>query len=224
MVIQAKYRVNSPETFLRLQIVDQLAGFSLSTTQIKQVHDTYMDTRGRRLITDGYSFRRREQSDGVMMTLSTLSRAVGAVHRWEKWEVLLASERQLAKWPDSLVRSKLLQLIGNERLLPLVDFQQTRILRSLFRGERRIAEVRLDSVSQKMDAAQKVHFEMEVDLSAPAGEETLTEFMDYLEDEWNLWPEKITKFELAYEPAIQLPAGWFKETEFKQASQLRRAA
>jgi inorganic triphosphatase YgiF len=82
-----------------------------------------------------------------MMTLATLSKPAGAIHRWEKWEVPLASDRQLAKWPDSPVRAKMLQLIGNERLVPLVKLQQTRIIRCLGRGEQQVAEVRADSVS-----------------------------------------------------------------------------
>lgn len=198
MVIQAKFRVSDPETFLRLQITDRLAGFLMSNTVIKQVYDTYLDTRGRLLLSAGYRFRRREQSDGVLMTLSTLSRPVGAIHRWEKWETLLASDRRLAKWPDSSIRTKMHQLIGNERLLPLISLEQTRIVRSLLRGEQQVAEVRLDSVSHQFETNQHVHFVMEVELSPLEREETLVEIVDDLEEQWDLGPEQVTKFELAY--------------------------
>src|SRR5512147_3266448 len=121
MVIQAKFRVRNPETFWRLQMIDGLSRFTLSSAETSQVCDTYLDTGGRRLMAGGYSFRRREQADGLMMTLATLSRPVGAIHRWEKWEILMDADRQPAKWPDSTIRSKLLQFVKNERLLPLVE-------------------------------------------------------------------------------------------------------
>jgi inorganic triphosphatase YgiF len=217
MVTQAKFRVGDPETFLRLQIVGELAGFRLSTSDVLQVCDTYMDTRSKRLFGAGYSFRRREQPDGLRMTLATLSQPSGAVHCWERWEILLASDSRLAKWPDSPIRTRMLQLIGNERLVTLVKFQQTRIIRSLCRGEQQVAEVRLDYMGYKTGANHQVHFEIEVELIPPAGEGTLLEIIDDLEEAWDLWPDQLTKFERAYTAAADIPAGRLKRTILKPA-------
>ncbi len=222
MVVQAKFRIGNPETFWRLQMVDGLSRFALSSAQTCQVCDTYLDTRRRSLLSAGYSFRRREQADGLMMTLARLSRPVGAIHRWEKWEILLDTDRQLAKWPDSSVRTKLLELVRNERLVPLVEFQQTRIIRSLWIGEQPAAEVRLDSVDSKMSDKQQVHFEMEVEVIQTNWEETLMEVVDYLEEHWDLWPQGKTKFELAYQPARGTSLDGLDKTTYPIAYRVRR--
>ncbi len=222
MVVQAKFRIGNPETFWRLQMVDGLARFTLSTAETIQVLDTYLDTKGHRLLAGGYIYRRREQANGLMMALATLSRPVGAIHRWEKWEILMHTERQPAKWPDSAIRTMLLQLVKNERLLPLAELQQTRIIRGMYLGEEQVAEVRLDSVDSKMAAKQQVHFEMEVDLIQPAREETLADIVDYLEDHWDLWPQQKTKFEQAYVPAANTPPNGFAEEGSRHAYRVRR--
>jgi inorganic triphosphatase YgiF len=197
-VVQAKFRVGDPETFFRLQIIDRLAGYRLSTSRFEQVDDTYMDTRGRRLLAAGYWFRKREQVDGVMMTLATIGQTAGAIHRWDEWEILLAAVRPPEKWPESPVRTRVLQLAGTEPLLRLVDLQQTRVIRGLYRGAQQVAEVRLDSVGYKGGAHHQVHFELEVELIPPAREETLILIANQLEAEQNLWNEPASKFDLAY--------------------------
>jgi len=221
-VIQAKFRVSDPGTFLRLQIVNELAGFWLSTSHINQVSDTYMDTFGRRLLTAGYSFRQREQTDGLMMTLATLSKPTGAVHHWEKCEILLASNRRPAKWPESHIRTRMLQMTGKEDMVPLVGLQQTRIIRSLYLNEHQIAVVSLDSVGQKNGAIPQVRFEMEVELTPPAREATLISIVKYLENEWDLWPERETKFERAYTVATEVPVYELNEMVFRSAGSLPR--
>jgi inorganic triphosphatase YgiF len=224
MVYQAKFRVGNPETFLRLQMVDGLANFRLSPPQIHDVCDTYMDTRGRRLLAAGYSFRKREQPDGLMMTLATLSKPAGGVHRWEKYEILLASDRRPANWPESPIRTRMLQLTGKEHLVPLVRLQQTRIIRSLYRNEQQIAVVRLDSVGQLNGAKPQVRFEMEVELTSLAGEETLIDIVEYLENEWDLWSERETKFERAYTAEAKIPGDRYNARVIQSPGRLRRAS
>jgi hypothetical protein len=48
------------------------------------------------------------------------------------------------------------------------------------------------------------------------------EIVDYLEDEWQLWPEHLTKFERAYAPVTDAPVNRFNEAFIKPASRLRR--
>jgi inorganic triphosphatase YgiF len=159
-----------------------------------------------------------------MMTLATLSKLAGAVHRWEKCEILLASDRRPANWPESPIRTRMLQLTRNEHLVPLVWLQQTRIIRSLCRNEQEIAVVRLDSVGYKNGASPQVRFEMEVELTPLAGIETLIDIVEYLEDEWDLWPERETKFERAYTAESKISADRYNTRVIRSPGRLRSAS
>jgi inorganic triphosphatase YgiF len=215
MVHQAKFRVGNPETFLRLQMIDRLADCRLSPPRIHDISDTYLDTHGRLLLEAGYCFRKREQPEGLMMTLATLSLQAGAFHTWEKWEILLSSDRRPANWPDSPIRTRLLQLVRKEPLAPLVNLQQTRIIRSLCRNDRLLAIVRLDSVGYIKGARQQVRFEMEVEPTAAASEESLADIVEYLETEWALRLESETKFEKAYTPVRKTPVDRYGAAAFR---------
>jgi len=147
MEIEAKFSVANPAVYWQLQTANQLAGYSLSTVQVKDIRDTYLDTRQRRILAAGYSCRRRETREGIVMTLKSLDSAEGAVHRRGEWEVTLAVDQPPAKWPDSPVRDRVLKLIGKDSLLPLFDLQQTRIVRLVRQNEQPLAELSLDRVS-----------------------------------------------------------------------------
>jgi inorganic triphosphatase YgiF len=100
-----------------LQTIDQLAEYSRSTVQVKDIHDTYLDTRRRQILAAGYSCRRREMRDGIVMTLKSLDSAEGAVHRGGEWEVTLAFEGLLVNHDD---REKGVNLLNQTRLFTLL--------------------------------------------------------------------------------------------------------
>lgn len=87
MEIEAKFAITNPATYWRLQTIDHLAEFSLSTRQIKEVYDTYLGTRGRRILAAGFSCRRREQAEEILITLKSLNKAVGAIYRRGEIEI-----------------------------------------------------------------------------------------------------------------------------------------
>jgi len=59
MEIEAKFTVPDVETLRRLEAMNELAGFGLTPGKVKQVHDTFLDTVDRRIITSGHVCRRR---------------------------------------------------------------------------------------------------------------------------------------------------------------------
>lgn len=195
MEIEAKFKVANPGTFWRLQIIDQLAGFSLLTCHAENVRDTYLDTRGRRLLKAGYSLCKRDQDDGIWMTLKTVGKASGAIHRREMWELALSADRPPAKWPDGSLRQQVLAIIGKARLQPLLDLRQQRVVRCLNAGDQAVAEFSLDSVSIMIGSLQKVYRELEVALIPPASEQELVKLVACLQDEWKLEPELLSKLE-----------------------------
>jgi inorganic triphosphatase YgiF len=197
MEIEAKFALPDRDVFQRLQTIDRLADFVLSAGQIKQVRDTYLDTAGRRILRAGYACRRREESEGILITLKGLGGAQGAVHRREELEVLMPSDLALAEWPPSPVRERVLQLIGPAPLLPLFELQQARTVRLVTLGERRVAELSLDDVHVMAGNREQVYLEMEVELRPQGTEDDLSAIVACLRDEWQLKPEPLSKFERA---------------------------
>ena len=86
MEIEAKMSVPDPGVYWTLQTATSVGEYALETTEVKNSHDIYLDTRWRRLLTAGYSCRLRESSEGILVTLKSLGTAEGAVHRRGEWE------------------------------------------------------------------------------------------------------------------------------------------
>ena len=197
MEIEAKFSLPDVETFQRLQAVDHLAGFALSKGHDRQVRDTYLDTAERSILAAGYACRRRERDDEVIITLKGLGGAAGAVHRREELEVVLAEDGPPARWPPSPACDRVLELIGEDSLVPLFELQQTRTVRAVSDGERPVAEWSLDEVHVLAKGQEQVYFELEVELIPRGTEEDLAAIVACLQDELGLGPEPRSKFERA---------------------------
>lgn len=197
MEIEAKFRIPDRKTFQRLQAIDHLAGFSLSAHQIQQVRDTYMDTAGQAILSAGYVCRRRERESSVLITLKALKGGGGAIQRREELEIALPAYQPPAQWPESPARERVLQLIGQAKLLPLFDLQQTRVFRRMHRGDVTTAEMSLDNVYLTAGGDKQVHLILEIELSPDGAEEDLAHIVRHLQDEHGLEPETRSKFDLA---------------------------
>ena len=205
--IEAKFAVPDVETFRRLQATGQLAGLALSASQIKQVSDIYLDTPDRRILAAGYAFRRREEPEGIIMTLKGLRGLEGAVHRREELEVQLPADQPPAEWPASPVRDLALQLIGDAPLAPLFNLHQTRITRRMSQDERTVAQLSLDEVHLSVAGRDQAYFELEAELAPPGNEDDLAAIVAYLQEEWGLRPEPRSKFERALAFLEESPPG-----------------
>ena len=211
MEIEAKFAVPDAETCQRLQATDRLAGFALSTGQIKQVRDTYMDTAGRLLLAAGYACRRRERGDRVVITLKGLGGAVGAVHRREELEVevMLPVAQRLGQgylaWPAGPLRERVLELIGDSPLTSLFELHQARNQRLVSQGQRVVAEWSLDDVRVVTQGREQTYVELEVELAPQGTEDDLAAIAASLQDEWGLTPEPRSKFERALALAEEAP-------------------
>ena len=108
MVIEAKFTIPDPVVYWRLQTTDHLAGYSLSTTQVKPVWDTYLDTERHQILAAGYSCQQSLTHEGILITLKSLGGAEGAVHRRRKCELSMATSRPPVDWPEDPVRDLVL--------------------------------------------------------------------------------------------------------------------
>ncbi len=197
LVIEAKFTVPDPVVYWSLQTTDHLAGYSLSTTQVKPVWDTYLDTKRQRILAAGYSCQRRLTREGIVITLKSLGGAMGAVHRRRICELSMATNRPPVDWPDSPLRDLVLQLIGGEPLLTFFELQQTRVIRMLKEDDQPVAELSLDSVSLVTDETEQVYLVLEVELLPQTAQGTLMTIVGCLQDDWHLKSEPLSKFERA---------------------------
>ena len=200
MEIEAKFVLPDLETWRRLQAADSLAGFALSASRVKRVRDTYLDTAERKILAAGYACRRREQSDGILITLKSLNDSQGTIHRREELEVMLPSEQSqipVGEWPASLARERLTQWIGQSPLTPLFELLQTRIVCNVTQGKRLVAELSLDDVCLTVSDRRQAYRELEVELKSEGNEADLMSLVACLRDEWGLKSEPRSKFERA---------------------------
>lgn len=200
MEIEAKFTLPDAETVRALQAADQLAGFALSASQVKQVRDIYLDTVERLILAARYACRRREQDEDILITLKGLRSAKGAVHQREELEVSLPTAEAVqrpAQWPASAVRERVLQLIGDRPLRPLFELRQTRTVRQVCERDRPVAEFSLDKVQLAIEGREQVYFELEVELEPQGTEDDLAAMVGYLQDTYRLEPEPRSKFERA---------------------------
>jgi len=197
MEIEAKFAVPDEATWLKLQVVDQLAGCALSPGKTKQVHDTFMDTSDRSILTSQHVCRKREVDGQIVMTLKGGQTVEGAVHRREELEITLERELPIGQWPPSEIRDRLLSIVGDVMLLPLFDQHQTRIVRWASRADRIIAEMSVDKVELSINGREQSYFEVEFELKGAGTEDELAAIAACLHNEWGLKPEPRSKFSRA---------------------------
>jgi CHAD domain-containing protein/adenylate cyclase class IV len=195
--IEAKFAVPDRETFERLQAIKHLSSYTLSNRQIKIVQDAYLDTPKRELLAAGYACRRRTQSEGVLITLKGLGGVEGAIHRREEYEIHLSTNQPPEAWPSGPVRDRVLEVINQAPLNVLFSLSQTRLVHQMKQGERIVAQLSLDDVHLIIDEAEQTYFELEIEQTSSGTEEDLAKLAAYLQNEWHLQPESLSKFERA---------------------------
>ena len=201
MEVEAKFLVPDEETLARLIEVESLAGCSVAPGEARHDADTFLDTAGRRLLTAGFYFRRRETSDGVRLTLKKLVAPSEGVLRREEIESLVAADVPVTEWPAGPLRERMEELTGGELLEPMLTLAQTRVARVVRRGRREIAELSLDRVTASAPDGDRGWLEAEVEARGQGGDADVAALATALRDEWGLTPEGRAKFTRALELA-----------------------
>lgn len=197
MEIEAKFAVPDEATWLKLQTVEQIAGYALSTGKTKQVHDTFVDTPDRSILASRHVCRQREVDGQIVMTLKSGQTVEGAVHRREELEITLEREQPIGQWPPSEIRDRLLSIVGDVALGPLFDQRQTRIIRWATHADRVVAEMSVDHVELSLNDQEQSYFEVEFELKEAGTEDDLAVISACLQNEWRLQPEQRSKFSRA---------------------------
>lgn len=195
MEIEAKFIVPDPSTFERLKQADHLADYALDGEHTLHQHDTYLDTRDRRLLAAGYAVRLRKQDGTHLVTIKAVESAGGAIHRREEYEIRVPANQPPAEWGTSTARTLLLNIAGTEPLAPLFHLDQTRTVSRVLCGERQVGELSLDQVQIQVDGKRDAFLELEMELKGEGTEQDLAKIAAVLEQEWALVPEPRSKFE-----------------------------
>lgn len=193
--IEAKFVLPDEGTLQRLQAIEGLAGYTLDSARVERVQDTFLDTGDQAILAAGYALRQREGKAGVLMTLKGLGGGRDGVHRRVEMETLLPAAGPPSAWPDSAVRTQVLQLTAERPLMPLLVLHQERVVRCVRQGERQVAALSLDRVYLEGGALHAL--EAEVELLPDGNADDLAALAAALRDEWGLSPQPRSKFERA---------------------------
>ena len=199
MEVVAKFLVLDAGTCTRLKQAATLAGYRISPGESSRLDDTYFDTATRAILTADYTFRRRVRGEGqtVLITLKSLGTSRGAIDRRDELAESTSPSAVPNLLPEGPVRDRVLALAGAQTLEPIVRVRQIRATRLVCQGSRQVAELSLDRVRFINAGPAHAQLIVEVELLPGGVEEDLTALAACLRDEWNLTPQRVSKFEQA---------------------------
>lgn len=196
MEVEAKFRIPDEQTFQNLLATPSLAGYTLESEEVKQVVDEYRDTPDRAFLRDGFAFRLRSTGDRRLISLKSLTPTTSALHRREEMEAHLDPElvTDVDSWPTSGAKALILEIGGKQPFQKLISLKQERHIRILCSPDNQqpVIELSLDRINLE---GSPEFFELEAEL-LPAGQMSdVDRVIDVLENEWQLQPETLSKFE-----------------------------
>ncbi len=195
--IEVKFSIPSQEVFYTLGTLKQLGNFLLRRPLTHHYKDTYFDTASWHLLKAGYACRQREREQDVLITLKSVHKAAGPVHKREEWEITLPAPQSPATWPDSKVQARIRRLSQGAPLLPQFTLQQHRTTRDIYDETRLIAELCLDDVTLQYPTHAQHYMEAEIELQAEGSETDLAKLISHMQDIPGLVLQRQSKFERA---------------------------
>jgi inorganic triphosphatase YgiF len=191
----AKFSITDPSLFWTLQTIDQIGSYSLSTRKISEIEDNYLDTKKRRLYAAGYSCRKRDQDQGVLIRLSRLPSKQKPVKHWETW-----LERNIpypVDWPESEARKRIIKVVSDKKLRTVISLNQTRIVRNIQLEDQKIGRFNLDEIMLMINGKEQHFKQLRVSFHSTYETTHLEKITNLLLEKWPLKVETRTKFERA---------------------------
>ncbi len=150
--IELKFDVLRTAPARRLVEADELGGLrAVGPSRVVLMEDTYVDTPTGRVRAARWVARFRRIDGTTSITLKGLARrGTGAAHRRAELEGLADPTLPPAAWPPSMARDRLVEIVGEEPLGPLVTLDQRRRQRD-FASDQVAVEVSLDRVVTRAD-------------------------------------------------------------------------
>lgn len=177
MEIESKFEIPDERTFERLRALETIGDYTLSPCGEQDVVDVYLDTANRDLLHAGWGCRIRDgiRPGRALVTVKSLGRVHGAVHRRHEHEIEIASGLAPGSWPPGAVRDLVTEAAHGRALVPLLTLWQERTLHDVRRGKRAVAVRFLDRVHLQSGDRTTTVLELEIEL---AGEGTVADLQD----------------------------------------------
>jgi CHAD domain-containing protein/transposase len=245
MEIEAKFSAPDAAALERLDRLTELAGYHAGSREVAAMSDVYLDADDRALRSAGIVCRRRDRGDRVVITVKRRSGetsgdgdAAGgrvsdrpesaAIHRRAEWEIDLpagATAGSPASWPAGEAREQVLAVVGERPLRALVEVRQTRVLRTLTKDGRTVAELSLDTLTIVAGGtARPPQHEVEAELKGDGTEADLATIAAALHDDFGLAAQPLSKFERAMATLADEPprAGLLSDDEERLLTRIGR--
>jgi inorganic triphosphatase YgiF len=115
------------------------------------------------------------------------------LHERDEWEVEIGADDRPQHWPPSEARERVLALIGEEPLHPILTIETHR--RHIYAGHdgTQIAELSLDEGIIRAGGREALFCELEIELLERGTREDFTAIVQLLRDQFSLIPEAHSK-------------------------------
>jgi CHAD domain-containing protein len=123
--------------------------------------------------------------------------AADGVLRREEHELRVAADVPLRDWPRGPLKTRVLAIVGDAELTPILTLTQERRTRRVGLEGRTVAELSLDAVVVRAGSRARRWYEAEVEILGDGTEEDLAVLGAALREVWGLAPERRSKFERA---------------------------
>lgn len=196
--VEAKLRVRDLATAAWLAESPRIAGCAATPIEAANLfEDHYLDTPDLALRSLGWTLRLRRLSRGTLASLKSIRAPEGAVHTRDEIEHLARFDPNPARWPESPVRARSLELLAGRRPEEIATVRQWRRNRHLHGPTGFHAELSLDEV-EIIVGGEVVDRWTELELELLAGEAAMLEAIgERLTRRRGLAPERRSKGERA---------------------------
>jgi triphosphatase len=159
--VEAKFALESRVTADQIEALDWTP-FTLGERHVIDQRDTFFDTAELALSRTRHAVRIRQAGSDILVTLKGPGTIKDGLHSREEIELPLTHSSPEA-WPDA-IRSRIVALIGDQDVRPILTVHNLRTTWPLFRDGRVMGEVALDEGSIVANDAQEPMHELEVEL------------------------------------------------------------
>jgi triphosphatase len=194
MEIEAKFRVDDQRTFAQLLGLNKIGSFRLeAVADAEDQRNVYFDTADHRLRAGLHGLRVRDLGTRRIATLKGAARVEDGLFERDEWEVEVGDDDRPQTWPPSEVRERVLALIGDQPLQPILSINTLRRHINAFHDDRRIAELSLDEGTFIAGGREQAFRELEIELVDTGTRADFEQLVALLRDQLSLVPEHRSK-------------------------------
>ena len=129
-----------------IRALTRIERYTLAEGRVEAVHDEYIDTQDRALLSAGYACRKRRSKGELRVTVKGLAAVEGEIHRREELEVVLPADTPPVSWPD-FDKTESTGDCRSRDMRVLFHLNQSRLVRAVMDGNREVALSSLDDVT-----------------------------------------------------------------------------